>query len=1140
MIARVVVAWLCLCLGCAYAAEAQTKLAVIGLEPTEDNLAVMLTAELSRSKEIALVERDQLNEVIRERGLSDLIRQGDYTKAGKLLGADALLILQRQSLSSSEGAKEAKDKKPTLLLARLVAVETGVIVAQAQQPASDSPSEQSKNISVQIVPKLPKLTAISRKTAVAISLLGLRFESDAKGIRSLERSINTLLASRLICEPEVLVLDRWNMEKLSWEKSLADGWEQKPFWTGSYLLDGSIKDAGDQWEVKARLRSGSKSKPSEIVVSSEKEDLAGLADKLVEELKKTMKLVSEPQPWDAMAEAEAYANLAQWALQHWLIGDGISAIESAFALGVKNKKHKITRIRAYGLDAFPLDFLSSFTDDKIPIDIRILEHKNMARHIDSACQMLALASEYISCTENFAAQSEAPSQGFRWNPEKWLQEDKFFLAKKVLLSASYTLAFSFETGYYKDDPDRPARLRASILSLFGKIIKTPRDKPENELNSTDSIFEIYFENMAFWKETPEEAIGGYLGLLYPDENKSSETTKPHGTVLRRRLPSRPYMPILDLDELKAKKWLYLPKRRLVDWQTGDEKKMGLLWRKFTEDLIKSENPLRCGDGLALKYESLSGVETQEALMQESIVFLEKNKNFFIGKDAEFASGKLILSSLFRIFVDIFARQTESGKNMQLMLASTFCDIIRNAPDLRKDVIGIFPYSAENSRKKNSISTESGSMLQKAIIDASSENNKTPLSNSEANTLLGHLYELWPEIKPSIKDVPLENNELLITRYWHPQTWANSSPNKKDVNPYTSEIVFAEDKILVFHKKDKLYAVEPTTFRSEVIERQMNSPSQNGKRIFFKITPTTMFFNYYHSTFLIATDVKNRTGAFDFPFRKQLARVHDKLYFFYGAPNLKTISTDDRYQSEAGIEEIDAEGNTIRKLISSRRTPPENSLDGTPFKPWIVYPGPNKSVHFGLSVKGVVILYRPTASGSDWEQYFRFNHPNEINYCPENNGLLIVEKKIVWIPSQTGMPEILLSSNPKSLSSAPARWPYPDDLPSLFSMSGGCAVFDGKKLTLLVNKTKDRWPIKYSFYIFTEGESNPVQIPVRFQMPPKEESYFADNLKQLENEIHPTKLIWTPYGLVIHGNAIKNQGFWFVPNEDLEKYIKLNQ
>ena len=128
--------------------NAPARLALIA-ESADTSAAVdVLTAQLSGSKNLQLLERNEIEKVYREHGLS--AENKDYVKLGQILGADGLLLM--------ETAKEGTNQ---FLNIRLIAVKPGVVVIAEKfsWPVANL-TEWSAVFENHLNPLLPKLTVL--------------------------------------------------------------------------------------------------------------------------------------------------------------------------------------------------------------------------------------------------------------------------------------------------------------------------------------------------------------------------------------------------------------------------------------------------------------------------------------------------------------------------------------------------------------------------------------------------------------------------------------------------------------------------------------------------------------------------------------------------------------------------------------------------------------------------------------------------------------------------------------------------------------------------------------------------------------------------------------------------------------------
>src|SRR5882724_3497827 len=187
--------------------NAASRLALISESADASAAADVLTAELSSHKNLQLLERNEIEKVYREQGLS--AGNKDYLKLGQILGADGLLLM--------EIAKEGTNQ---LLNVRLVAVKPGVVLAAEKfsWPVANL-TEWSSAFVRHLDLFLPKLTVLI-KDAIPISVVNLRSAVQSAEALESERQLKLLTIQRLSRERQFFVLERQKMQLLTEEKDL--------------------------------------------------------------------------------------------------------------------------------------------------------------------------------------------------------------------------------------------------------------------------------------------------------------------------------------------------------------------------------------------------------------------------------------------------------------------------------------------------------------------------------------------------------------------------------------------------------------------------------------------------------------------------------------------------------------------------------------------------------------------------------------------------------------------------------------------------------------------------------------------------------------------------------------------------------
>jgi hypothetical protein len=315
------------------------RLAIVSEESALRPAADFLTAELSKDGRLALLERDQIARVFNEQALA-LAAGGsrNYIKLGELLGADGLLILTQA---------EKEDRQ--VASCRLVAVKPGVELGLADYdfPLSD-PEQWSKLMAGQFSPLLPKLTVL-RQDAVPISILNLRSAAASPEGEILERQLTLLLHDRLMTEKALFVLERRSMETLAGEKE-AKPVTENPFWSGSYLIEGTIDPQGfnsNSVTVDIQITPPDKKNVITLEVSGARSNLTQVINDLALRIAGTVSKGSLSGKWSADDEAERYFEEAKWMLHWGMSQEAKAASEAAWALGKQTLQSAELRIQAY-------------------------------------------------------------------------------------------------------------------------------------------------------------------------------------------------------------------------------------------------------------------------------------------------------------------------------------------------------------------------------------------------------------------------------------------------------------------------------------------------------------------------------------------------------------------------------------------------------------------------------------------------------------------------------------------------------------------------------------------------------------------------------------------------------------------------
>jgi hypothetical protein len=577
-------------------APAQTqavRLALIAETADATAASDVLTARLSTNSQIQLLERNEIEKVYREQGLSAM--NGDYLKLGRILGADGLLILHL-----SKGGDSQR------LMARLVAVKPGVTLSQPEYPwPLDNPLQWAGVVATQFQPLFPKL-AVLAKDALPISILNLRSAVASVQGETLERELTELLYARLINEKDVFVLERRRMELLSVENQWSES-EEKSFWNGSYLLEGVIDKAGLQKDVltiEAMLTPPDKKDVLSVQASGARTNLPAVVNDLASRILAALKKQSSPVEWNPRAEADRYFEEAQWMLKWRMYQEAKSAGEAAWALGKQNDEVAKLKIKAYqGCAGDPGMCIVTFEEG------RVVFGQLINRHVIDASEAATCASapeaeqftDLVRAGEIFQDTFRPIAASVQEPDPAWLK-----LGASILDQTSLWLRY-----YYFTVEARHAReaaideARQLCLTITGLLESQP-GFAKADTNAT--LLTVKARNVAFWVDTPEQCLPVYRAMLESGQ----------WPLVRRRFINAAYKEVsrqvdfqggfsrtdaidgsVRFDDPHGPP-ADLANPCLVGWTWADRKRCPAVWNGFIDELCNSSKPLTSLEGKILR------------------------------------------------------------------------------------------------------------------------------------------------------------------------------------------------------------------------------------------------------------------------------------------------------------------------------------------------------------------------------------------------------------------------------------------------------------------------------------------------------------------------------------------------------------
>src|ERR1035437_101872 len=528
---------------CAQNSPGPVRMAIVSESTDTVAAADLLTAEFSKNDRVQLLERSEIEKVIREQQLS--LNNLDCLKLGHLLGADGLLALQ----SVAEGTN-------LFLSVQLVAVKPGGILTDERfgRPAQDV-SAWSANIVSRLEPLLPKLGVLP-EDAIPLSVVNFHAGVRTASAAELERQILFLTVERLVREKRLFVLERKRMQALSEEKEMSST-EAEPFWNGKYLLDGTIDRNGfnpDVVTISARLIPPG-GNPVLIEASGSRTNCVEVVNQLAGKVLVALKLDASPSAWNTVDEADKFFKEAQWNLAWKIFPQARQSAEAAWALGKHDADCMNLRVRTFmpppdsGVIYFPP------------------REKPSPDKIDDAIQAVRLFQEF---SRNLPPDQPKPDSD--WYK---LGLDNLTIAARVLQQ------FNWSPEFYIPAADKLAELRAQARAMAELLSRAPsvhdsyfvgsRKVTYDDLyhfEEKPSIYGLKVEGGCLWQETPEDTLALYRELM----------ASPVFRYLHERFWFREGNSICSLPRLPG---------RLVAWNEADQKRLPDLWQGFVMELKES-------------------------------------------------------------------------------------------------------------------------------------------------------------------------------------------------------------------------------------------------------------------------------------------------------------------------------------------------------------------------------------------------------------------------------------------------------------------------------------------------------------------------------------------------------------------------
>lgn len=310
---------------------AGTKVAIVMAGEGLADAEAILSAKATALPGAVVLERTEIKRVMAERKLIEMLgKPGGETEAGRLLGADILVILKSHVMEKSKWRE-----------ARVVAVRTGVVAGTAYAAEKDPVDGWTDEVIghcgaagdvLRVGEGKFRLVAVPR---VVASL-------NTPETRELERRLTLVLAARIGRLPGVLIAEREALDRLALEQSAAGAAYATSTWIMEAALDVPLGEGGEI-RLSVSMRNGAGGKTEQIEAKTPRSaDTSALTEQAVTRIAAALGAPAERQ-WTPETEAAAFLAKAKRYEGIFLWAEAGAAAESAWALGLRTEE--VTRLR---------------------------------------------------------------------------------------------------------------------------------------------------------------------------------------------------------------------------------------------------------------------------------------------------------------------------------------------------------------------------------------------------------------------------------------------------------------------------------------------------------------------------------------------------------------------------------------------------------------------------------------------------------------------------------------------------------------------------------------------------------------------------------------------------------------------------
>jgi hypothetical protein len=379
----------------AYAGTTRVAVVDVGADRTPSAFADLLTVALTKEPTIELVERERIARLLREQAISMALSGTNAVKAGKLVGADAFLMLE---------ANTNRTLRIRLVDARygLKLWDTMFSVGKGAEDFEERAQALAKGTAFRLANFL-----CGTDTPRTVSIAGFRSEEMSRRWDWLGEQLAVGVEQQLALQPGIVVMERARTRPLTEERELVEGLPEA-LRASAVIVDGAYRLAREKGTnavlVILRCRHNNV-RTLDTAVEGSLTDFPELQQQVVRAIAASLGKKADCGSMDTTIEAEMLAAEASSLLEQMNPRRALSLAEAAIALTPGESKYERLILRAYSFwsEPTPDEFLTDSIRGLQVMERLLLRDRKLTEEMYNFLERLSIVLSYPQFASTRAA-----------------------------------------------------------------------------------------------------------------------------------------------------------------------------------------------------------------------------------------------------------------------------------------------------------------------------------------------------------------------------------------------------------------------------------------------------------------------------------------------------------------------------------------------------------------------------------------------------------------------------------------------------------------------------------------------------------------------------------------------------------------